>query len=180
MAFADYLDLRTAVIEQVGSPDITDVFDRLTRLAEAWLTRNLRMSQQLQEVQVVVTSGIADLPADFAEMFGLYDQRGNEINQKTLQDLQNDTSFPDGVYRIQYYAKIPTLTTSMTNTNWLLEAYPDVYLYSVAYEAARHMRDADMAQAMRQLREETVMNARAADHRARYARARVRVVGPTP
>ncbi len=180
MAFSDYLDLRTAVIEQIGSADIADVFDRLTQLAETWLTRNLRMSEQLQELQVSVTSGIADLPSDFAEMFGVYDQYGDEINQKTLQDLQNDNDLADGLYRIQYYAKIPTLTTGPTANNWLLEGYPDVYMYSIAYEAARHLRDAEMAQAMMQLREEAVANARGADHRARYARARVRVAGVTP
>lgn len=179
MAFSDYLDLRTAVIEQVGNADIADVFDRLTKLAETWLTRNLRMYPQLAEVQAIVTDGEADLPDDVAEVFGIYDQSGREVKQKTLQDLQDEV-LADGVYRVQYYAKIPTLTASMATSNWLLEQYPDVYLYAVAYEAARHMRDAEMAQVMMQLREDAVANARGADHRARYSRVRVRVAGVTP
>lgn len=179
MAFADYLDLRTAVIEQVGNPSVVDVFDRLTKLAENWLTRNLRMQQQLTETNVIVTNGIAALPDDLSEIFGVYDQRGIEVNQKTVQDLQDDP-LADGVYRVQYYAKIPTLTASMTTTNWLLQNYPDVYLYAVSYEAARHLRDIEAAQVMLQMRDDAVMNARGADHRTRYARSRVRVAGVTP
>lgn len=180
MAFTDYLDLRTAVIEQVGTADIADVFDRLTKLAESWLTRNLRMYQQLVEIQVVFTDGEATLPDNFVEIFAVYDENGEEANQKTLQDFQNDPSKSDGQYTIQYYSKIPTLTTSPTTTNWLLEAYPDVYMYSVAYEAAKHLREAELANIMRGMREDAVFDARTSDHRARYSRTRVRVKGVTP
>ena len=179
MAFADYLDLRTAVIEQVGDASVVDVFDRLTKLAEVYLTRNLRMSQQLSETDLVVSGGVASLPDDFAETFGVYDRNGYEINQQTLQDLQGDTS-RDGTYTLQYYAKIPTLTGAPTNSNWLLEAHPDVYLYSVAYEAAKHLRDTESAQAFMALREDAVFDARGSDHRTRYSRTRVRVKGCTP
>lgn len=180
MAFADYLDLRTAVIEQVGAVEIADVFDRLTKLAEVYLTRNLRMSQQLQETTLTVSGGVANLPDDFAETFGVYDAQGREINQKTLQDLQDDQGSGDGDYTFQYYAKIPTLTTSPTTSNWLLEAHPDVYLYSVSHEAAKYLRDAQATEVFRGLREDAVFEARAVDTRTRYSRTRVRVKGCTP
>lgn len=179
MAFSDYLDLRTAVVEQVGNADIADVFDRLTKLAENWLERNLRMQQQLAETNVIVSGGVATLPTDIVEVFGVYDQSGVEINQLTVQDLQDELS-QDGTYLLQYYAEIPTLTTSMTTSNWLLENYPDVYLYAVSYEAARHLRDVEAAQVMRQMRDDAVVSARGSDHRSRYSRTRVRVAGVTP
>ena len=179
MAFADYLDLRTAVIEQTGRVDITDVFDRLTKLAEARLGRTLRMAQQVSETTVTFSDGSATLPNDFQEVIGLYDANGREINQLTRQDLAGDQS-RDGDYTLQYYAKIPSLTTGLTSTNWLLEAYPDVYLYSVAYEAARHARDTETAAVMKQLERECIMDARTNDYRIRYSRSRVRVRGVTP
>lgn len=179
MAFADYLDLRTAVIEQVGNPVIVDVFDRLTKLAEVYLTRNLRMSQQILETTLTISGGVGELPDDFAEIFGVYDLLGHEENQLTLQDLQDERG-RDGEYKLQYYAKIPTISGSMTASNWLLEDHPDVYLYAVAYEAAKHLRDAESAEVFRALREDAVTDARSSDHRTRYSRTRVRVRGCTP
>ena len=41
-AFTDFLDLQTAVIEQVARPDIADVMPRLVKLAEAGINRRLR------------------------------------------------------------------------------------------------------------------------------------------
>lgn len=42
---------------------------------------------------------------------------------------------------IFYYQKIPALTASAT-TNWLLTAYPNVYLYGVLYHAAPYVKAA--------------------------------------
>lgn len=180
MAFADYLDLRTAVIEAVGRTDIAEHFDRITKLAENWLSRNLRMQQQITETTLTLTGGTATLPTDYVESIAAYDSTGTELNQNTLQDIEADTSTFEGNVKFQYYAAIPTLTTSMTTTNWLLAAYPDVYLYAVGYQAALDIRDAEMAQAMRVLRDDAVFDARTSDHRSRYGRTRVRVKGPTP
>jgi len=181
MAFADYLDLRTAVIEMVGKPDIADVFERLTKLAESRLNRVLRMQQQITETTITLTSGSATLPSDFAELIGVYDANGSEFITKTLADIQDDdTTVADGTYNIQYYAKLPTLTASHTTTNWLLSEYPDVYLYAVGHEAARQVRDVELIEATGGMRMEAIDEARGNDEAARYSRARIRVKGPTP
>lgn len=181
MAFADYLDLRTAVIEMVGKPDIADVFDRLTKLAETRLNRELRMRQQVVETTVTITAGSAPLPSDYAEIIGVYDQSGREFLTKTLQDVQDDdTTVSDGEYGLQYYAKLPTLTTNPTTTNWLLSEYPDLYLYAVGHEAARHVRDVELIEVTGGLRQQALDEASGNDDASRWARARVRVKGPTP
>jgi hypothetical protein len=181
MAFDDYLDLRTSVIEMVRRPDIADVMDRLTLLAETWLNRNLRTKDQITETTLSFSSGVATLPTDYLETIGLYTSEGEEIEPRTLQDLQNDTaSFPDGSYTFQYYAKLPTLTTSMTTTNWLLSSAPDLYLYAVGYEAAKHVQDENLARVARALREESLMDVMGQDFSARYSRMKVRLQGVTP
>lgn len=190
MAFSDYLDLRTAVVEMVGDADIVDVFDRLTKLAEARFNRDLRTRFQVSQVTLTVAEGVAALPGDFAEAIGVYDAQGREYIGQTLQMQRAGRSYysldsallrgPDGDVTLEYYAKIPTLTDRMEASNWLLEQYPDAYLYGVSVEAAKYRRDVDGARALEAMREMAVSDIRADDSRARYSRARVRVKGPTP
>ena len=187
--FADLLDLRTAVIEQVARPEIADVFPRLVAMAESRLNRSLRLREQISNATVTIASGAGPLPADFGEMIGLFAANGYEYVQQSPQHM-------DGyVYSIQggnivsprisgdvtasYYATIPALE-AMTDSNGLLARYPDVYLYAVACEAAKNMRDKEMAGDMSGLLDEAVDTAKADDEAARYSRARVRVAGCTP
>lgn len=191
-AFADYLDLRTAVIEQVARPDITDVFYRLTKLAEARFNREFRLRDQITSTTVSVSGGTAALPSDVQEIIGLYDPgTGCEYTQRPIQQVQgtnftfyavdgSDIIARDGDKTLQYYATIPTITDSMTDTNWLLTKYPEVYLYGVSVEAAKHIRDLEALQVLTQFRDDAMSDARMADDDARYARARVRLPGVTP
>lgn len=62
---------------------------------------------------------------------------------------------PDvAVYELHYYQKIPTITGSDTNTNWLLTAYPDVYLFGVLTELSALGRNLEMAQLYKARRDE--------------------------
>ena len=193
-AFADYLDLRTAVLEEVKRPDIADVFDRLTRLAEARLNRALRTVDQITDATATFSSGVSPLPSDLSEVIGLYDSYGREYVQQPPQATQTIgqsgyfsvyggnlvSAQLSGDYVLQYYAAVPTLTTSLTTSNWLLQKYPAVYLYAVGLEAAKYLREVELAQAMQALLGMEIEEAMGADRSMRYARARVRVQGVTP
>jgi hypothetical protein len=192
MAFTDYLDLRTAVLEMAGRTDVTDVFDRFTKLAEARFNRLIRCRDQITDATVSVTSGVGALPSDFREMIGVYDASGFEfVAQPAQANKVTNYSFysieggnlvaTDRDYSVQYYAAIPTLTTSLTTTNWLLAKYPEVYLYGVAAEVAKYPPiNAELVPAFEQYRDAAIIDANADDHRQRYSRARVRVAGVTP
>jgi hypothetical protein len=140
-----------------------------------------------------VTNGVLVLPVDLLEIIGVYDEAGREYVQQPLQMARQAGSYyyaisganlvtpgPDGNRQIQYYAKIPTLTTSLTTSNWVLANHPGLYLYGVGLEAAKYIRDVEQAQAMAQLVEMEFDAVRVDDDRLRYSRARVRVVGATP
>lgn len=195
MAFTDYLDLRTAVLEQVGDTSLSDVFDRLTKLAEARFNRRFRLSDQITTATLTIASGTASLPSDLAEIIGVYDANGFEYVAQPSQNARITTDHrhfytiegdslktvgPDGDKTLQYFAKIPTLTASPTTSNWLLAGYPGVYLYGVAFEAAKYMRDAESAAQMRALMDAEIAEAISDDNDKRYSRARVRVQGVTP
>lgn len=188
-AFSDYLDLRTAVLEMAGRTDITDVFDRFTLLAESRLNRELRCRDQITQTTVTVSGGSAALPSDFREMIGVYDANGCEFVQQPPQAVKpTGNSFysiengnivgKDSEYTVQYYAAIPTLTTSLTTTNWLLAKYPEVYLYAITAEAAKYPPiQTELVPAFENYRDDAITDAQADDHRQRYSRARVRLQG---
>lgn len=191
MAFADLLDLRTAVVEHVGNPKVADVFGRLVALGEAYLNRELRLSQQMTQTTLTVSGGTATLPADFLEAIGVYNASGVEYVQQTQQASKQITDFywiengafktsgVDGSYALAYYAKVPALST-LTSTSWLLTLHPSLYLYTVAYEAAKYLRDVEGASVTKGLRDMELNDARGFDARTRYSRARVRVQGHCP
>jgi hypothetical protein len=191
--FADALDLRTAVIEHVRNPGITDVFPRLVKMAETTFNRRLRCREQVSTASVVITGGVAALPTDFQEVIGVYTGAGIEYIAQPLQVLQevqsrgyfgisgtNIMARNDETLTLQYYAKIPTIADDLTDTNWLLEKHPGLYLYAVGLEAAKYLRDVETAQATNTLVEMEFTAAATEDAQQRYSRARVRVQGVTP
>lgn len=191
--FADFIDLRTAVIEQIGNADIADVFPRLVKMAEVDFNRRLRCRDMMTDASLAVANGTGALPSDFAEAIGLFEASGAELIGWPSQAYQALTSkagsysiiggnihASDGSYSLHYYAEIPTLTASITTSNWLLAKYPELYLYAVAEKAAKHLADVGLATATGSLAETEYQSVHAQDHAERYSRTRVRVKGPTP
>ena len=192
-AFADALDLRTAVVEHVRNPGIADVFPRLVRMAETTFNRRLRCREQMDSASVVISGGSGALPADFQEVIGVFNGAGIEyIGQpvNALKEVQPRGYFAisgstilaaaDETLTLDYYAKIPTIADDLTDTNWLLEKHPGLYLYAVGMEAAKYLRDVETAQATAALVEVEFTAAAAEDAQQRYSRARVRIQGVTP
>jgi hypothetical protein len=192
-AFADFLDLQTAVVEMVRDPSIADVFPRLVKLAEVHFNRRLRCQEQITTATVVISGGSGALPADFAAMVGVFDAAGTEYIGQPLQTLQmvqsrgyyaisggNIVTKNDEELSIIYYAKVPTITDSLTDSNWLLQKHPGLYLYGVGVEAAKYLRDAETAQGAMPFLDMEFDAANEQDAQERYGRARVRVQGVTP
>jgi hypothetical protein len=193
-AFTDALDLRTAVIEHVNNFGITDVWPRLVIMAELGFNRKLRCREQITRTTLTLSSGSVALPSNFAEMIGVHDGYGREYVQQPVQQVKSTDSQGyyaitgttlvsqngDAALDVEYYAKIPTLTTSLTTSNWLLQKYPGLYLYAVGTEAAKYMRDLDLAQTTKQLLDMEYAEVQASDDAERYSRARVRIPGVTP
>lgn len=194
--FADQLDLRTAVVEAVSSAAIVDVWPRLLQFAENEINRKSRNRQQITAVDLTFTSGVATLPTDFLEMINLYyDGYGTEMVQAPLSTVKQTYS-NYGFYAIdgssvlingftgdkaiEYYAKVPTISASLTDTNWLLAAYPDVYMATCAFEAAKHIKSAELAGIYERMADRAFTDMKIDSDRARYSQASVRVAGCTP
>lgn len=194
-ALADYLDLRFAVGDHVGNRNLSDVMPRLVQTAESYLNKELRTRQQVTYDTLTFANGAAPLPADFLEIITVFDAYNNPMRATQLVDQRRigsmwskysidgtniNISGYSGDRDIQYYAKLPTLTAGPMTTNWLLAECPDVYLYAVGLEAAKFLKDVDLATATKTLLDAAMSELRTGDERARWANSTVRVQGCTP
>lgn len=186
--FADYIDLQTAVLEHVQRPDIADVMPRLVGLAEIHFNRRLRCQEQVRSESLTISEGAADLPYDMLEIIRVYDATGNEFKGRTLQNQGIGYAIADGQILLspdqdvvmQFYAEIPSLVCGAGGCNWLLHRHPALYLYGVGLEAAKYIRDVEIAQATASLLEMEYKAVHRDDVRKRFPRAVVRVAGVTP
>ncbi len=176
-AFQNIIDLRFAVADHVGNRAISDVFPRLVALAEDDLNSRLRTRMQIRDFTLTFDEGEAALPPDFLEMIAI---KGRGPGDFQVLPLTIRMPCRAGDYEAQYYARLPSITCSPTATNWILQRYPSVYLYGVGLQAAKHLKDAELAVATSSLYAEALQLLTVDDERARWAMAAVRVKGCVP
>lgn len=175
----NYVDLRFAVGDHVGSRQISDVFPRLVLMAEDDLNARLRTRYQITDATLTFDEGRSSLPPDYLEILSICPRPGMKRDHQ-IDGFSIRVPGYSGDATIQYYAALPTLTCSPTACNWLLRQYPSVYLYGVGMQAAKHLRDVELAQATDQLYSYALQSLKVDDDRARYAASSVRVRGMTP
>lgn len=194
-AFADYLDLRIAVAEHVDRRDISDVILRMTQAAEDMLNKKLRCREQFTTATLTFTAGVAPLPANFLEVETLWDATERfplegSVRQ-VLKSVQDAYAFAivgtncylyglTGTRVLDYYAALPTLTTTVTTSNWLLAKAPDLYLYAVSLEVAKWLKNVDLAQATDELLKREMRDLQRGDAYERYGSASIRMRSVTP
>lgn len=177
-AFQNIIDLRFAVSDHVGNRSISDVFPRLVEMAELDFNSRLRTRHQIVDATLTFDDGISPIPPDFLEIL----HSGSTCTRSKFQVDGFNIVMPgfSGDLELQYYAKLPSLTCSPTASNWLLSRYPSVYLYGVGMQAAKHLKDMEIAVATSSLYGEALKLLQIDDERARWSAASVRVQGLTP
>ena len=195
--FADYLDLRLAVSEFVDRRDLGDVMPRFVQAAENAMNGYMRSREMLTVgATLTFTSSFAPLPSDFLEVQTLWDATNRyplsgANSTQLLQGTSDIYSFAisgsncfidglTGTRLLDYYAAIPTLTTSVTTSNWLLQAAPNLYLYAVCLEAAKWLKNPDLVAASKKLLDQEILEQNRTNARARYGSAQIRTRSPTP
>ena len=147
--------------EDIAAADL-DVF---TQFAETRFNRTLRAQEMITtNAAFAATDRYTALPADFLQMERVvFIQGGRRMQPDYLTGEQaaayEDNSGGTAMYysirgenleiipasdvtvEMSYYAKITTITSGDTATNWLLDDYPDMYTYAVAMEMAIDLQD---------------------------------------
>jgi hypothetical protein len=167
MAITTYAELQTAIGDWLNRADLDQKIPDFIRLAESTLNDVLRQADMItQSTGVTITSGRATLPADalevvYAQVGSTEDEPLEQISPQQLtmlrrtrtRDAANPRFFAiigrqivvtptpsSGTLDIDYYQRIPALTTSNT-TNWLLDDAPHVYLYTSLLHATPFLMD---------------------------------------
>lgn len=168
--------LQTSLANWLNRDDLsTTEIPEAIALAERRFQRKIFTPDREAALSLTATSGTVALPADFWGIHsGPYVDASSDVvlEKKTVNELR--TLYPDSttgtplVYAIDgtnmllgpipssstaikgtYYAVIPVLSGSQT-TNWLLTAYPDVYMHAALAELNILVRDLEWYQLFEQ------------------------------
>lgn len=145
--------------------DLDSVIPTFIAFTEARMNRTIRCRRMEYRVTASIGTQFSTLPTDFLEMRNVQvnsdpvtalqyvtPQQADEIRQSLLQGPPQYFSVvanrlelipvPQEVIEVEmvYYQKIPALTDP-NQTNWLLETFPDVYVYGSLVSLATYLKD---------------------------------------
>ena len=164
MAITTYDELKDSIAKWLNRDDLTAVIPDFISLAEASISRDLRHFKQEKRVTTVANERYENLPNDWLEILQVQLTAGGVISSMSSVEMeklraQSDAAgtpkymrltadqiefypTPNDDYEItlQYYARIPALTT-VDNVNWLLRDAPDVLLYGSLVASAPYLAD---------------------------------------
>lgn len=163
MALGTYTDLKASIAAWLARDDLTDRIPDFITLAEARMSRDLRLREQIKQATGSSSVQSIAIPTDFVEVFRFMLDTEDDIplEYRPIEDadLRNSgnsadqpgyfsvsgASFklypaPDAsyTYTIDYYATVPALSID-TETSWLLTKAPDLYLFGALVESAPYL-----------------------------------------
>lgn len=166
MALATYAELKAAVAEWMHRSDLDSVVPTFIANAESNLSRdlNVRWMDGRLDASTIAGSPFLGLPDDLAEIQRI---RFTDGQNETLTSISPDQvstwdesatgrpraflvigkelrlfPTPDAAYPLEMTGRTRIPALSDTNTyNWLLQNYPDAYLYGALVEACFYTKD---------------------------------------
>lgn len=157
---ASYDDLVAAVKSELDRADVSDekVLEFIQRF-EARMNRLLRVPEMERVETLALVDGSCDLPTDLLEVRRIYDasnvmlyavepsawverRSGGRKVYCILGGAVKVAPDSDETVTMVYYAAIPPLNIDQ-QTNWLLAAHADLYLYGCCYLFCSHVDDDD-------------------------------------
>ena len=167
MPITTYAELKTNIADFLNRDDLTSVSSTFVSLAEADLNRQIRHWRQEKRSTASIDTQYSAIPADMLEVIRFYITSGDtrplelisqaEMLDRKFRNLNTSGQpayyavtagelevypVPDGTYtsELYYFGKTPALSDSNTS-NWILEHYPDAYLYGSLIHSAPYLKD---------------------------------------
>jgi hypothetical protein len=171
MAISTYTELKASIANFLNRDDLTATIPDFISLAESSINNEIRHWRMETRAETTIDSQFTGIPNDWLSTirFHLTTSGTSSLNFMSLATMQasraarnnstgtptnyslNSSQFevfpsPDGSYSaiLMYYAKIPTLSDSVT-TNWLLTYHPDIYLYGALLHSAPYLKEDERA-----------------------------------
>ena len=167
MAITTYAELKTSITDFLNRDDLDTVAPTFISLAEADLQRRVRHWRGEKRSTAEIDTQYSAIPADFLEAIRFYITGGDtrplelisqsELLNRKFRNLNTSGQpayyaitageievypVPDATYtsELYYNARVPALSDT-TTTNWLLEYYPDAYLYGSLVHSAPYLKE---------------------------------------
>lgn len=188
----NYEGLKNAVADTLKRADLVSAAPTFIALAEARLNREMRVRQMLTRAVATVAGQYVELPDDWLEA------RNIQLNTDPVRPLEYVTLREADKIRagsgtrpwaytvsgaalevipvvsngteieMSYYARLPPLEDN-PDGNWLLDTWPDVYLYGALVHSAPYLMEDERIQVWASLYDRAMEEARIADQRAQYS-----------
>ena len=167
MAITTYAELQSNVTDFLNRDDLASIAPTFISLAEADMQRQVRHWRQEKRSTAELDTQYSAIPADFLEAIRFYITSGESrplelISQFQLLDRKYQRAntsgepayyaitageieifpAPAGTYTAELYynARIEPLSDSNTS-NWMLQYFPDAYLYGSLIHSAPYLKD---------------------------------------
>jgi hypothetical protein len=199
MSLNTYAGLQASIadwLNRAGSPEIAERAPDFIALAEARFNRDLRVRQMVRRATASFSEGFLALPSDWLEAINVQINVGGRprrLEYVTLHqaddiraDPSQDAVLPrffnvtgsslevvptvSGAAEIEmtYYGQLVPLSEEAP-ANWLLQAWPDLYLYGALVHSAPYLRDDARVATWAGIYDRTLAEIRAADERATFS-----------
>jgi hypothetical protein len=166
MSIASFAELKEAAANQFVTAEVLAHLPVAVRLVEANINRNVRVRRMLQRSVAELSGRFIELPGDFLAAAGLqlnteparrlefrttealdalkpaYGAAGTPVWYSVVGGEIEVLPAPDGncEAELTYYRRLTPLSDD-TPSNWLLDAYPDVYFHGTLALAGPYVND---------------------------------------
>lgn len=194
MPITTYAELKTNIADFLNRDDLTSVSSTFVSLAEADLNRQVRHWRQEKRSTAEIDTQYSAIPADMLEVIRFYITSGDtrplelisqaEMLDRKFRNLNTSGQpayyavtagelevypVPDGTYtsELYYFGKTDALSDSNTS-NWILEHYPDAYLYGSLIHSAPYLKDDARIQVWAALYQSAIDSINQASEKAKF------------
>jgi hypothetical protein len=200
VSITTYSELKTAVANWLNRDDLTSVIPDFIALTEADMDRKIRHWRMEERSTADIDARYTQLPSGFMEAvrFHLdFDERPIDLVTPVFMQKQrqsnSDTSgrplyysiiagqievwpTPDSAYtgELYYYARTTPLDDSNT-TNWILDYFPDAYLYGALVHSAPYLVDDQRTQVWASLYQNAIDGINANNEKAKFGGSGLRM-----
>mgnify|MGYP003661277699 CR=1 FL=1 len=167
MAINTFATLKTAIADFLNRDDLTAIIPDFVTLAEAQHRRDIRDYRMVTRAALTINAQFEAMPSDWLQTIRITIDASptRVLQQVSMNDMtqyresNSDTSgvplyfahigseieiwpTPGDTYTgaISYFAK-PTALAAAGDSNWLLLAAPDIYLYGALIHSAPYLKD---------------------------------------
>ena len=194
MPITTYAELKTNIADFLNRDDLASVSSTFVSLAEADLNRQIRHWRQEKRSTASIDTQYSAIPADMLEVIRFYITSGDtrplelisqaEMLDRKFKNLNTSGQpayyavtagelevypVPDGIYtsELYYFGKTDALSDSNTS-NWILEHYPDAYLYGSLIHSAPYLKDDARIQVWAALYQSAIDSINQASEKAKF------------